>query len=64
LKDKGALKDKKTLKDKYDGGRVVETMLEEAVVSFSENYGIWSEHATGKFAKAGKLRQIDLTFVR
>jgi hypothetical protein len=32
-------------------------MLEEAAVLFSENYGIWSEHATGKFAKAGELRQ-------
>jgi len=38
---------------KYDTGQVMETMLQEAAVLFSENYGVWGEQATGKFARPG-----------
>jgi hypothetical protein len=48
---------------KYDAGHVTETMLEEAAVLFSENYGVWGEQATSKFAKPGKLPQAHFTFV-
>jgi len=53
--------------EKYDGGQVTESMLQEAAVLFSENYGVWGElaaQATGKFPKADKWHQIGLTFVR
>lgn len=50
--------------EKYDGGHVTEVMLEEAAVLFSENYGVWGERATGKFAKPGKLVHLNLDFVR
>jgi hypothetical protein len=46
--------------EKYDAGQVTDTMLQEAAVLFSENYGVWSEQATGKFAKPGKLPQTHL----
>ena len=49
--------------EKYNGEQVTQVMLEEAAVLFSENYGIWGESATGKFAKPGKLPQLNLTFV-
>ncbi|KAG9240413.1 hypothetical protein BJ878DRAFT_430347 [Calycina marina] len=42
--------------EKYDGGQVTDSMLQEAAVLFSENYGVWGEHPaqmTGNFAKAG-----------
>jgi hypothetical protein len=42
--------------ERFDGAQITEDMLEEAANLFSENYGVWSEHAaqlTGKFAKAG-----------
>lgn len=42
---------------KYEAGQVTDTMLQEAAVLFSENYGVWGEKATGKFAKPGKLPQ-------
>ena len=61
------LKMEKQLFEKFDGGQVTESMLQEAAVLFSENYGVWGEHAaqaTSKFAKAGKWHQIGLTFVR
>jgi len=48
--------------EKYDGSRVMESMLQEASQLFSEHYGVWGEHAAqavGKFAKAGKLALID-----
>jgi len=45
---------------KYDAGQVTETMLQEAAVLFSENYGVWGEQATGKFANPGKLPQTHL----
>jgi len=57
----------KQLFEKCDGGYVTDSMLQEAAVLFSENYGVWGEAAaqvTGKFAKAGKWYQIGLTFVR
>jgi len=38
---------------KYHAGQVTEAMLQEAAVLFSENYGVWGEQATGKFAKPG-----------
>ncbi|KAI9674070.1 MAG: hypothetical protein M1822_009565 [Bathelium mastoideum] len=44
----------------YEGFRsdeVTDEMLDEAAKLFSENYGVWGEHAaerTGKFAKAGR----------
>jgi hypothetical protein len=47
------LKMEKQIFEKYDGGQVTETMLEEAAVLFSGNYGIWGEHAIG--VRAGKL---------
>jgi len=31
--------------EKYDGGQVTESMLQEAAVLFSENYGVWGELA-------------------
>lgn len=59
---------RKTVYEKYDGGQVTDSMLQEAADLFSENYGTWSEHAAqavGKFAKAGELLQIPfLAFVR
>ncbi len=45
---------------KYDAGQVTDTMLQEAAVLFSENYGVWGEQATGKFAKPGGLPQTHL----
>ena len=60
------LKMEKQLFEKFNGGQVTESMLEQAATLFSENYGVWGEHAaqsTGKFAKAGKWPQIGLTFV-
>jgi hypothetical protein len=42
---------------RFDGDRVTDEMLEEASKLFSENYGIWSEHAAemmGAYAKAGR----------
>ncbi len=47
----------KKLFEKYQGGQVTNSMLEEASQLFCENYGVWSERAAqvlGKFAKAGK----------
>ncbi|KAF2175335.1 hypothetical protein K469DRAFT_684020 [Zopfia rhizophila CBS 207.26] len=41
----------KKLFEKFDGAHVTDEMLQEASKLFSENYGVWSEHA--KFAKAG-----------
>ncbi|KAF2802892.1 uncharacterized protein BDZ99DRAFT_482455 [Mytilinidion resinicola] len=41
---------------RFNGDKVTDDMLEEASKLFSENYGVWSEHAAqlmGKFAKAG-----------
>jgi len=40
----------------FNGDEVTDKMLEEASKLFSENYGVWGEHAAqlmGKFAKAG-----------
>lgn len=54
----GGLEMEKRVFEKYDGGQVTETMLEEASKLFSEHYGVWSEHAAkmvGEFAKAGML---------
>lgn len=37
--------------------QVTDEMLDEAAKLFSENYGVWGEHAEeriGKFAKAGR----------
>jgi hypothetical protein len=48
---------------KYDAGQVTESMLQEAAVLFSENYGIWGEQATGKLGKAGKLPRIHFALV-
>lgn len=45
---------------KYDAGKVTETMLQEAAILFSENYGVWGEQAAGKIAKRGKLPQTHL----
>jgi hypothetical protein len=53
----------KQLFEKYDGGQVTDSMLQEAAVLFSENYGVWGEHAaqvTGNFAKAGKCIKLSL----
>lgn len=47
--------------EKYTGGEITESMLQEAAQLFSDNYGIWDEHAAqvvGKFARAGKSSQI------
>ena len=47
----------KKLFEKYEGGQVTDSMLEEASQLFCENYGVWSEHPAqvpGKSAKAGK----------
>jgi hypothetical protein len=49
---------------KYNGGQVTESMLQEAAVIFSENYGVWGEQAASKFPKPGKLPQFHLAFVR
>ena len=43
--------------EKYAAGQVTEAMLQEAAMLFSNNYGVWGEKATGKFAKPGKLLQ-------
>ncbi|KAF2191260.1 hypothetical protein K469DRAFT_720250 [Zopfia rhizophila CBS 207.26] len=46
----------KKLFEKFDGTHVTGDMLQEASKLFSENYGVWSEHAaklTSEFAKAG-----------
>ncbi len=40
----------------FKDDEVTDEMLEDATKLFSENYGVWSEHAAqhmGKFAKAG-----------
>ncbi|RWQ94005.1 hypothetical protein C8Q69DRAFT_472286 [Paecilomyces variotii] len=42
--------------EKFNGTHVTEDMLQQASKLFSENYGVWNEHAEklmGKFAKAG-----------
>ena len=47
----------KKLYEGFSGEEVTDEMLEEASELFSENYGVWGEHAAlsmGKFAKAGK----------
>jgi hypothetical protein len=41
----------------FDSDEVTDVMLEEASKLFSENYGVWSDHAAqrmGNFAKAGR----------
>jgi len=41
----------------FKSDEVTDEMLDEAAKLFSENYGVWGEHAaerTGKFAKAGR----------
>lgn len=41
----------------FKSDEVTDEMLDEAVKLFSENYGVWGEHAAermGKFAKAGR----------
>jgi hypothetical protein len=46
--------------ERFDGSQVTDEMLEEASKLFSDNYGVWSEHASekmGKFAKAGSSAQ-------
>jgi hypothetical protein len=52
----------KQIFEKYNGEQVTESMLQEAVVLFGENYGIWGEKAPGK-AKPGKLPQLCLVLV-
>jgi len=37
----------------FSSSQVTDEMLEEAATLFSENYGIWSNHAAQKFAKPG-----------
>ncbi|KAF2762735.1 hypothetical protein EJ05DRAFT_459522 [Pseudovirgaria hyperparasitica] len=47
----------KTVFESFKSDQVTEEMLDEAAKLFSENYGVWSEHAAegmGKFAKAGR----------
>lgn len=51
-----------TLYTKYHAGQVTESMLEEAAVLFSQNYGVWGEQPTAKFPKPGKLTQSHLAF--
>lgn len=51
---KSRLKMAQVVYEKYDAGQVTDTMLQEAAVLFSENYGVWGEQATGKFTKPGK----------
>lgn len=44
--------------ESFDGAHVTDDVLQEASKLFSENYGVWNEHAAklmGKFAKAGTL---------
>jgi hypothetical protein len=46
---------------RFNGDKVTDGMLEEASKLFSENYGVWSEHAAslmGKFCKAGMSANI------
>jgi hypothetical protein len=41
----------------FKSDEVTDEMLNEAAKLFSENYGVWGEHAAermGKFAKAGR----------
>ncbi|KAF1814814.1 hypothetical protein P152DRAFT_471480 [Eremomyces bilateralis CBS 781.70] len=48
---------KELLSQRYNGDQITEEMLEEASKLFSENYGMWSEHAPrlmGKSMKAGR----------
>ena len=48
--------------ENFDRSQVTEGMLQEASQLFSEQYGVWGEHAVqvvGKFAKAGKLSLTD-----
>jgi hypothetical protein len=48
----------KKLYEGFNDDEVTDEMLEEASKLFSENYGVWSEHAAqrmGKFAKAGSV---------
>ncbi len=52
---KSRLRMEEQIYKKYEAGQVTETMLQEAAVLFSENYGVWGERATGKFVKLGKL---------
>ncbi|TLD19497.1 hypothetical protein E2P81_ATG07114 [Venturia nashicola] len=47
----------KKLYEGFKSDEVTDEMLDEAAKLFSENYGVWGEHAaerTGKFAKAGR----------
>ena len=56
---KSLLKMTKKVFEKYDGGQVTDSMLQEASRLFSENYGVWGKEAAksmGTFAKEGKLR--------
>ena len=49
---------------RFDDDKVTDNMLEEASKLFSENYGIWGEHAAEKmrkFAKAGKFACITIS---
>ncbi len=46
----------KKIYERFNGDQVTDEMLEEASKLFSENYGVWSEHAAehmGAFARAG-----------
>ncbi|TAQ84988.1 hypothetical protein B7494_g6696 [Chlorociboria aeruginascens] len=43
----------KQLFERFDGVQITESMLQEASVLFSKNYGVWGEQGTGKFAKPG-----------
>ncbi|KAI1754175.1 hypothetical protein F4782DRAFT_45539 [Xylaria castorea] len=47
----------KKVYERFKIDEVTDEMLDEAAKLFSENYGVWSEHAAermGKFAKAGR----------
>lgn len=51
----------KKLYERFNADDVTDDMLEEASKLFSENYGVWSEHAAqlmGEFAKAGSVTSI------
>lgn len=51
----------KKLFEKYEGGQVTDSMLEEASRLFCENYGVWSEQAaqvSGKSTKAVRYEPI------
>jgi hypothetical protein len=46
----------KKLYERFNSDQVTDEMLEDASKLFSENYGVWSEHAAqrmGAFARAG-----------